>query len=97
MALDYCGCPAAQPKPVQLLRARLFPSTVTDPKTAATFIVLKQFQLLSFSSKISGYEFYNTLARMTDNTGVKPPPVSVIFHLYILILILFLRIGTLCS
>lgn len=75
VSLDYCGCPKSASKPVQLLRARLFPSTVTDPKTAATFDVLENFQLLSFNSKTSGYEFYQSLARRTDNTGTNSPPV----------------------
>ncbi|KAH9479046.1 hypothetical protein JR316_0007621 [Psilocybe cubensis] len=74
VALDYCGCTMAQSRPTQLLRARLFPSTVSDPKTAATFEVLEYFQMLSFNTKSSGFEFYQTLSRLTDNTGTKSPP-----------------------
>jgi hypothetical protein len=48
-------------KTTQLLRARLFPSTVVDPKTAATFRVLETFQLLSFTSKVSAFEYYRSL------------------------------------
>ncbi|KAJ3513190.1 hypothetical protein NLJ89_g3087 [Agrocybe chaxingu] len=73
VSLDYCGCPQQVARTAQLLRARLFPSTVVDPKTAATFDVLEGFQLLSFTSKISAFEFYRALARMSDNTGVHPP------------------------
>jgi len=58
VAIDYCGCQQSLPKTVQLLRARLFPSTVFDPKTAATFHVLETFQMLSFTSKVSAFEFY---------------------------------------
>lgn len=76
VSLNYCSCPQSPPKPVQLLRARLFPSTVTDPRTAATFRVLETFQMLTFTSKVSGYEYYRSLARRTDNVGVSPPPVS---------------------
>ncbi|KAF8867888.1 hypothetical protein BD779DRAFT_1482742, partial [Infundibulicybe gibba] len=54
-----------------LLRARLYPSTTVQPQTAATFRVLESFQLLSFMSKCSAYEFYRTLARRTDNTGTR--------------------------
>lgn len=77
VSLDYCGCQRADPKRVQLLRARLFPSTIVDPKTAATFRVLETFQMLSFTSKVSAYEYYRSLARRTDNTGTNPPPVSL--------------------
>jgi hypothetical protein len=75
VAIDYCGCQQSLPKTAQLLRARLFPSTVIDPKTVATFHVLDTFQMLSFTSKISAYEFYQALARRMDNTGTSPPPV----------------------
>lgn len=46
-----------------------------DPSTAATFRVLETFQLLNFTSKISGWEFYRAIARQSDNTGTCPPPV----------------------
>ncbi|KAJ3503382.1 hypothetical protein NLJ89_g8461 [Agrocybe chaxingu] len=73
VALNYCACSGQVPQTTQLLRARLFPSTVVDPKTAATFDVLERFQLLSFTSKISAYKFYRSLSRLTDNTGVTTP------------------------
>ncbi|KAG6914117.1 hypothetical protein DXG01_002336 [Tephrocybe rancida] len=57
----------------QLLRARLFPATVINPKTAATFSLLKTFELLSYKSKVSAFQFYHTLSRLTDNTGLNPP------------------------
>jgi len=78
VSLDYCGCQQASARRIQLLRARLFPSTVIDPKTAATFRVLETFQMLSFTSKVSAYEYYRSLARRTDNTGTTPPPVSLL-------------------
>ncbi|KAF9458821.1 hypothetical protein BDZ94DRAFT_1172825 [Collybia nuda] len=69
VALDFCECERAPSHSIQLLRARLYPATGTYPKTAATFKVLRQFHLLSFESKCSGYEFYNSIVRLTDNTG----------------------------
>lgn len=80
--LNYCGCQLSLPKHVQLLRARLFPSTVTDPRTAATFNVLETFQMLNFTSKISTFEYYQSLARRTDNTGVVSLPVRLSCQLY---------------
>lgn len=75
VGLDYCGCQQTVLPILQLLRARLFPSTTIDPKTAATIRVLETFQILSFSSKISAFEYYRSLSRRTDNTGTEPPPV----------------------
>ncbi|KAG1887643.1 hypothetical protein F4604DRAFT_1674832 [Suillus subluteus] len=55
VGLNFCGCESAQPHITQLLRVHLFPTTTLDPKSAATFL--------------SAWEFYNTVARLTDNTG----------------------------
>ncbi|KAF8874974.1 hypothetical protein BD779DRAFT_1613491 [Infundibulicybe gibba] len=74
IALDFCDCQISQSHQIQLLRSRLFPATTTYPRTAATFRVLEYFQLLSFMSKVSCFEFYHTIARRTDNTGTSPPP-----------------------
>lgn len=73
ISVDFCNCDKAEPHRIQLLRLRLFPSTTNDPKTAATFDLLKTFQMLSFMSKVSVYEFYQTLSRLTNNVGVPPP------------------------
>ncbi|KAG9223433.1 hypothetical protein CCMSSC00406_0007620 [Pleurotus cornucopiae] len=58
---------------VPLLRFGLFPATTTDPRTAATFEVLRLFQILTFGSKVSGYEFYQSLVRLTNNLGGSVP------------------------
>ncbi|KAJ7836541.1 hypothetical protein B0H14DRAFT_2793727 [Mycena olivaceomarginata] len=71
VGLDYCGCGQGGHPTVQLLRAQLWPATTTNPKTAATFAVLRQYHLLSFESKCSALEFYQSLARQSDNLGLK--------------------------
>ncbi|KAG2738757.1 hypothetical protein P692DRAFT_20757584, partial [Suillus brevipes Sb2] len=73
VGLDFCGCEIAQPHVTQLLRVRLFPATTVRPKTAATFRALEYFQILSFESKLSALEFYHTIVRLTDNTGIHIP------------------------
>ncbi|KAG1727882.1 hypothetical protein EDB19DRAFT_1897468 [Suillus lakei] len=70
--LDFCDCALATTHVQQLLCMSLFPATTTDPKTAATFQLLEKFLLLSLESKVSGYEFYYTLMRRSDNTGINP-------------------------
>ncbi|KAJ7027028.1 hypothetical protein C8F04DRAFT_965726 [Mycena alexandri] len=67
VGLDFCGCGQAELPTVQLLRGRLWAATTTNPKTAATFAVLRRYQILSFESKCSTQEFYESLARLTDN------------------------------
>ncbi|KAF8065132.1 hypothetical protein FPV67DRAFT_1419442 [Lyophyllum atratum] len=73
VGLDFCKCEQAIDDPLQLLRARLYPSTATQPQTATTFNCLKHFQLLSFESKCSAYEFFGAISRETDNTGLYVP------------------------
>ncbi|KAF8333824.1 hypothetical protein F5887DRAFT_1079836 [Amanita rubescens] len=74
VTMQYCNCHQAVSRPVQLLRSRLFPATTLDPKTAATFRLLEAFQLLSFTSKVSAFEYYQSISRQSDNTGTCPPP-----------------------
>ncbi|KAJ6458910.1 hypothetical protein C8R47DRAFT_994891, partial [Mycena vitilis] len=71
VGLDYCGCGHGGHPTVQLLRARLWAATTTNPKTAATFGVLRKYHLMSFESKCSALEFYQSLARETDNLRYK--------------------------
>ncbi|KAF8121256.1 hypothetical protein EV363DRAFT_1406388 [Boletus edulis] len=79
VALDFCNCESATSHFQQLLRMAWFPATIrghefaatsSRPQSAATFRVLKQFQLLSLESKISSYKYYNSLVRLVDNTGL---------------------------
>lgn len=71
-----CNCQHRRSLVEQLLRARLWPATVGNPRTAVTFGLLKFFQLLSFMSKVSIEEYYHALERTADNTGTRPPSVS---------------------
>ncbi|KAJ7795160.1 hypothetical protein B0H14DRAFT_2391995 [Mycena olivaceomarginata] len=72
VGLDYCNCESAKPRPVQLLRMRLYPATGTNPRSAATFSALRRFAHMTLESKCSAYEFYNSLAHETNNTGLDP-------------------------
>lgn len=77
VALDFCHCGHSSASPeIQLLRSRWYPATGGNPKSAATFRVLEIFHILSFESKCSGFEFYNALSRLTDNSGVHPEKVG---------------------
>ncbi len=51
------------------------------PKTAVTFRCLKQCDILMTQGKITGQDYYETLARLTDNSGVDPPTVSIRYHI----------------
>ncbi|KAF8149064.1 hypothetical protein B0H34DRAFT_734685 [Crassisporium funariophilum] len=67
--LYFCNCEQKQLHFIQLLRFGWFPATVGFPRTAVTFRLLKHFQILLFESKSTVFEVYQTLVRLTDNTG----------------------------
>ena len=73
IALDFCRCRMAQTHVKQLLHTHLFPATIFDPKTAATFKVLEKYQLLSFKSKVSSYEYYQCLVQLINNVSINSP------------------------
>ncbi|KAK6981627.1 CxC2 domain-containing protein [Favolaschia claudopus] len=73
VGLDFCTCSLAEDHDIQLIRARLYPATTTNPATAATFRVLRDFHLLSLEAKCSAFHYYNKLARQTNNNGVFQP------------------------
>lgn len=77
--IDYCDCVQSPPHWCQLLRSKFFPSTVVCPQMVMSFQMLKVFHLLSFMSKVSGYEFYHTLVQLTDNTGTCQLMVGHVF------------------
>ncbi|KAI0669043.1 hypothetical protein C8Q78DRAFT_1194055 [Trametes maxima] len=58
----------------QFLRASLFPATQIRPTTAFTIELLKLFHALNLKAKTNVYDFYQTLLRVTDNSGLAKHP-----------------------
>lgn len=75
--LDFCGCTTQKLHYLQVLRFGWFPATVGIPRTAVTLRLLKFFQILSFESKSTVFEFHQMLQRLSDNTGMLPKKVSM--------------------
>ncbi|TFK60104.1 hypothetical protein BDN72DRAFT_779836, partial [Pluteus cervinus] len=72
VSVDYCNCDDHEEPIIQVLRYGWFPATPRRPRTAATLMALRHFQIHSFESKCSGSEFYQSLTRLGDNTGIQP-------------------------
>lgn len=71
--LLFCNCDKVHQsgdRVQQLLRAELYPATLTDPTTYCTFRMLEQFHVLTLQSKISAYDYYISLEKITDNSGL---------------------------
>ncbi|KAJ3816114.1 hypothetical protein F5880DRAFT_1494600, partial [Lentinula raphanica] len=73
VTLDFCHCPLSVMKPhwEQLMLNEWLPATTDRPKTACTFRALEQFHMLSYRGKITAYDYYTTLEKLTDNLGGK--------------------------
>ncbi|KAK7018531.1 CxC2 domain-containing protein [Favolaschia claudopus] len=70
--VSYCGCEREihnGPARVQLLRRRWYPATHDAPRTAMTLRMLDFFHLQTLQAKTTMYDFYTTLAKITDATG----------------------------
>ncbi|KAF6760814.1 hypothetical protein DFP72DRAFT_988118 [Ephemerocybe angulata] len=65
VGLDFCRCGATSK--TTPLSCHCF-----QPQTAATFRALELFELFQYEAKISPFEFFKAIARLTDNTGLNP-------------------------
>ena len=84
VSLDFCTCGAShQSKTSQLFRSQFYPATVANPQTAATFHALEMFKLLSYISKVSVFGYYQALSRLSDNSGLNVPNVSLSIFVYL--------------
>ena len=74
LSLRFCGCDQAATAGSyvqQLMRYELYPATHFEPNTAITFRMLEHYHIQSLQGKISMFDYYETLERLTDNTGTK--------------------------
>lgn len=69
VSVRFCRCQFLG-EDVQLLRYRWYPASPVAPHTAFTFDLLNTFQLLTLQGKLSAYDFYLSVERKTDNTGI---------------------------
>ncbi|KAJ7817572.1 hypothetical protein B0H13DRAFT_2379555 [Mycena leptocephala] len=73
VAVDYCGCSqahAAGERIEQTLRRSWYPATNLEPQTCATFRVLETFHIMTLQGKVTTYDFYGGLEKLTDNAGL---------------------------
>lgn len=82
--LSFCDCSTVEADLLesnQLLRAMLFPASWQAPKTAFTFEVLESLESLSSYGRISAYDYYYSLQRLSDAQGTENWPVSTLIDL----------------
>lgn len=74
--VNFCGCQLGFELRTQLLRFAWWPATPLNPRSAATFSVLRQFQYLNLQGNITAYDFYRGLELQTDGRLSEDFPVS---------------------
>jgi hypothetical protein len=80
VALDYCGCKdkvIVGSRRQQLLRRSWYPATHREPRTCTTFVGLETFHIMTLQGKVTTYDYYSGLEKLTDNTGLVKVRVSV--------------------
>ncbi|KII83424.1 hypothetical protein PLICRDRAFT_180503 [Plicaturopsis crispa FD-325 SS-3] len=73
--IDFCACDnigSAGSHRQQLLRRQWYPATHIDPQTCCTFRMLENFHMQTLQGKLSMYDYYSSLERLTDHTGLWP-------------------------
>ncbi|KAG1764500.1 hypothetical protein EV702DRAFT_1051329 [Suillus placidus] len=66
--VSWCQCPGAEKdRHLHLLKAKLFPASITRPQLAFTFDVLDNFLIDALECKTSAMSFYQKLRHFTNN------------------------------
>jgi hypothetical protein len=78
--VSWCQCPGAEKdRHLHLLKAKLFPTSITCLQSAFTFNVLDNFLIDALECKTSAMSFYQMLHCFTNNAFPHTIPVSNFF------------------
>jgi hypothetical protein len=80
--VDFCGCEHRQRAgalDTQLLRGGWYPASEERPQTCMTFEALELFHIVTLQAKMTMYDYYRSLERLTRNDGVQPPDRYQVF------------------
>ena len=76
LKIQFCGCTEALERYEQLLEIGWWPATPLQPSTAATFGVLRHFQTVNLVAATPATDYYRSLEKITDGSGLLELPVS---------------------
>jgi hypothetical protein len=80
-SIRWCHCAKSPRQYAQLLlRAKLFPASFKNPKTAFTFEVLDHFRVDSLECKTAAMNFMSKICRITNEAFPSQVPVSRPIH-----------------
>ncbi|KAF8139331.1 hypothetical protein K438DRAFT_1996130 [Mycena galopus ATCC 62051] len=80
--VDFCGCEhrgyAGLPD-IQLLHAGWYQASEERPQTCMTLLALEQFHIQTLQAKMTMYDCYKSIEKLTCNDGTKPPDRYQVF------------------
>ncbi|KAJ7803369.1 hypothetical protein B0H14DRAFT_3091988 [Mycena olivaceomarginata] len=77
VGVDFCGCrdeAFVGTRRQQLLRWSWYPATHKEPQSCTTFVGLETFHIMTLQGKVTTYDYYSGLEKLTDNTGLEKVP-----------------------
>ncbi|KAJ7740190.1 hypothetical protein DFH07DRAFT_870303 [Mycena maculata] len=74
IAVAFCECDSRVLHWQQAMRVQWWPATVKDPRTCATFAVIRLFQIMNCLGKVSAHDFLRSLELLTNNNGLNALP-----------------------
>jgi CxC2 like cysteine cluster associated with KDZ transposases len=87
LLVKFCSCAVGEEDPVeddiQLLRARLYPASHREIRTAFTFAVMDNYLLDNLECYTSAFHYFSKLRRLTNEVFPKKVPVRFSFEISI--------------
>ncbi|KAK1221816.1 hypothetical protein PQX77_015369 [Marasmius sp. AFHP31] len=74
ITLDFCGCGGRIAPHLQLMEVGWWPSSYKEPRSAATFCLLRNFHLTNLECQTPPTDFVQVLEQMIDGTGLMKQP-----------------------
>ncbi|KAL0566195.1 hypothetical protein V5O48_015816, partial [Marasmius crinis-equi] len=74
VALDFCGCEGAPERHLQLMEIGWWPASYKEPRTAATFELLRKFHIINLQCQTPPTDFYRSLEQITDGSCLSKIP-----------------------
>ncbi|KAK1224922.1 hypothetical protein PQX77_012162 [Marasmius sp. AFHP31] len=71
--VDFCGCETLAPH-LQLMELGWWPSSYKDPRSAATFNLLRNYHITNLQAQAPPTDFLKALEQITDGSGLKSLP-----------------------
>ncbi|GBE89483.1 hypothetical protein SCP_1601450 [Sparassis crispa] len=69
LAVHWCHCAGAPERILQMLHARLFPTTLDHPESAFTVVLLKEWHMHALTSKKGVYDYMYAIRHLTNNSA----------------------------